>query len=123
MAFETILNDELIEKYTRAGYWVDRTITDYLDVKRGQFLLTANPDGTTTLRGTTWYDILVEPVGYGRWWSQHLLHAIHMRVLEHIRHVSEHPATKPTVAAEQPPWMATANATCRCTRHRPPSAP
>ena len=31
MAFETILNDELIEKYTSGGYWVDRTITDYLD--------------------------------------------------------------------------------------------
>lgn len=31
MAFETILTDELIEKYTSAGHWVDRTITDYLD--------------------------------------------------------------------------------------------
>ncbi|WP_353510556.1 AMP-binding protein [Intrasporangium sp.] len=31
MAFETILDDELIEKYTSAGHWVDRTITDYLD--------------------------------------------------------------------------------------------
>ena len=31
MAFETILTDELIEKYTSAGHWVDHTITDYLD--------------------------------------------------------------------------------------------
>ncbi|MDC5698518.1 AMP-binding protein [Intrasporangium calvum] len=31
MTFETILNDELIATYTDAGYWVGRTITDYLD--------------------------------------------------------------------------------------------
>jgi cyclohexanecarboxylate-CoA ligase len=30
MAFETILTPELVEEYTR-GYWLDRTITDYLD--------------------------------------------------------------------------------------------
>lgn len=31
MPFETNLTDELIAKYTEGGYWVDRTITDYLD--------------------------------------------------------------------------------------------
>src|SRR5690606_25452301 len=31
MTFETILDDELVTKYTDAGYWVDHTITDYLD--------------------------------------------------------------------------------------------
>lgn len=31
MAFETILTPELIEAYTRQGYWTGRTITDYLD--------------------------------------------------------------------------------------------
>lgn len=31
MSFDTILTPELIEKYTSAGYWADRTITDYLD--------------------------------------------------------------------------------------------
>ncbi|WP_370935623.1 AMP-binding protein [Amycolatopsis sp. cg13] len=31
MPFATILNDETIEAHTRAGYWVNRTITDYLD--------------------------------------------------------------------------------------------
>src|SRR5512139_1399966 len=31
MSFETILTPEKIEEYTSAGYWVDRTITDYLD--------------------------------------------------------------------------------------------
>jgi cyclohexanecarboxylate-CoA ligase len=31
MAFETILTPELIDGYTDAGYWLNRTITDYLD--------------------------------------------------------------------------------------------
>ncbi|HWD01738.1 MAG TPA: AMP-binding protein [Amycolatopsis sp.] len=31
MAFTTILDDEQIAKYTRAGFWVNRTITDHLD--------------------------------------------------------------------------------------------
>lgn len=31
MTFETILTPEKIEEYTSAGYWVNRTITDYLD--------------------------------------------------------------------------------------------
>lgn len=31
MSFETMLTPERIERHTRAGHWVDRTITDYLD--------------------------------------------------------------------------------------------
>lgn len=31
MSFETILTPELVEQYTSDGYWLDRTITDYLD--------------------------------------------------------------------------------------------
>ncbi len=31
MSFETVLTPEKIDEYTRQGYWVNRTITDYLD--------------------------------------------------------------------------------------------
>ncbi|MET8800244.1 AMP-binding protein [Nocardia sp. NPDC004568] len=31
MSFDTLLSSELIDRYTRAGYWGDRVITDYLD--------------------------------------------------------------------------------------------
>ncbi len=31
MSFETVLTPQQVEEYTRAGYWVDRTITDFLD--------------------------------------------------------------------------------------------
>lgn len=37
MSFETVLTPEKVDEYTRQGYWVNRTITDYLDemVHRG----------------------------------------------------------------------------------------
>jgi cyclohexanecarboxylate-CoA ligase len=31
MSFETVLSPEQVDAYTRQGYWVNRTITDYLD--------------------------------------------------------------------------------------------
>ena len=31
MSFETVLTPEKVDEYTRQGYWVNRTITDYLD--------------------------------------------------------------------------------------------
>ncbi len=90
----------------------------YIDVERGQFLLIPNADGTTTLRGTTWYRLRVQPASYWENWTHLFLHAIHMRVLDHIQRISENPAAaaagSPTV---QPPWMQAANATCKCTTH------
>ncbi len=93
-------------------------LAEYLDVKHGQFLLTGNADGTTTLRGTTWYELKVFPTGYWRAWAGTFLHAIHLRVLEHVKQLSEHPGGTHAAAA-MPDWMAASNATCACTRHAP----
>ena len=57
--------------------------------KRGQFELVPRDDGTTLLRGTTWYVHGLHPEGYWRWWSDWLVHSIHRRVLEHIRDEAE----------------------------------
>jgi hypothetical protein len=91
-------------------------LADYIDVVKGQFLLDDNGDGTTTLRGTTWYRVKVFPIAYWSLWSDRLLHAIHLRVLEHVKRLSEN-APAQTASAGMPPWMASANATCSCTRH------
>lgn len=57
----------------------------YLVSHRGQFLLLPQPDGSTILQGTTWYENRMWPQGYWRLWSDYLLHTIHRRVLEHIK--------------------------------------
>jgi hypothetical protein len=63
------------------GYWIS---------KKGQFKLTALPNGHTLLEGTTWYENKIKPNVYWTLWSDFIVHKIHTRVLEHIKEVSEH---------------------------------
>jgi len=55
----------------------------------GQFLLTALPGGRTRLEGTTWCQHTMWPATYWSWWSNYVIHRIHMRVLNHIRDRAE----------------------------------
>jgi len=53
--------------------------------KRGEFRLIALDGGARTrLEGSTFYTMDLAPAGYWRIWAEHLLHRIHLRVLEHI---------------------------------------
>jgi hypothetical protein len=94
-------------------------LDEYIGVEQGQFLIEPNADGTTTLTGTTWYQLKVFPTVYWKWWSDRLLHAIHLRVLHHVQRLSERPddARAATETAAMPAWMQASNATCDCTRH------
>ncbi|MCK5943606.1 MAG: DUF805 domain-containing protein [Planctomycetes bacterium] len=56
----------------------------FFQARRGQFELVPRADGGTELRGTTWYSHGLWPEGYWAWWSEHLVHTIHHRVLRHI---------------------------------------
>ncbi len=51
----------------------------------GEFELTEMPGGRTRLVGRTWYRHAIWPTAYWRIWSDAVIHAIHMRVLEGIR--------------------------------------
>jgi len=61
----------------------------YFQARQGQFELTPQPDGTTRLVGTTWYSHGLRPEPYWRLWSDLMVHAIHRRVLDHIRREAE----------------------------------
>jgi uncharacterized membrane protein YhaH (DUF805 family) len=65
----------------------------------GQFLLTALPDGRTRLEGTTWYQHTMWPATYWSWWSNYVVHRIHMRVLNHIRDRAESQALQAVATA------------------------
>src|SRR5581483_913465 len=89
----------------------------YIHVTRGQFLLRDNGDGTTTLRGTTWYQLRVAPAVYWHLWTQPFLHAIHMRVLVHVKDLAEHPERPHDPRGVRLPWWIThPAATSRFTR-------
>ena len=64
-------------------------LNNYLVSQRGQFLLTKLPNGKTRLEGTTWYFNRMWPESYWRIWADHTIHQIHLRVLKHIKGISE----------------------------------
>lgn len=57
-------------------------------VRRGQMELLANPDGTTTLVGRSWYALYVHPAWYFDRWAQSIGHGVHERVFDHITTLS-----------------------------------
>lgn len=65
----------------------------YLVSQRGQFRLTALPDGRTRLEGTTWYSNRMWPAAYWQLWSDAIIHRIHLRVLRHIKGLAEENAS------------------------------
>jgi Polyketide cyclase / dehydrase and lipid transport len=61
----------------------------YLVSQQGQFRLVALPGGRTLLEGTTWYQHHLWPAGYWQVWSDAIIHRIHLRVLRHVKALSE----------------------------------
>jgi len=64
-------------------------VENFLLSHGGQFKLTALPNGRTLLEGTTWYEHRLYPETYWRWWSDAIIHRIHLRVLQHVAGLSE----------------------------------
>jgi hypothetical protein len=67
----------------------DPELLGHLDLHRGQFELKANGDGTTTLIGRSWYTLHVRPLWYFDWWTRDITSRVHLRVMEHIKRLSE----------------------------------
>jgi uncharacterized membrane protein YhaH (DUF805 family) len=61
----------------------------YLRVRGGEFRLRPLPGGRTLLEGRTYYDMRIFPTAYWSLWSDALIHAIHLRVLGHIKALAE----------------------------------
>ena len=64
-------------------------LNGFLVSEQGQFRLTPLPGGRTLLEGTTWYHHTMWPVGYWQLWSDQIIHAIHGRVLIHVKALAE----------------------------------
>ncbi|MBC7544538.1 MAG: hypothetical protein H7338_17590 [Candidatus Sericytochromatia bacterium] len=64
-------------------------LDNFLVSQGGQFALTALPGNRTRLEGTTWYHHNIWPASYWRMYSDAIIHDIHARVLDHIKHLTE----------------------------------
>jgi uncharacterized membrane protein YhaH (DUF805 family) len=60
-----------------------------LETERGEFRLVRVAANRTRLEGSTWYRNNLFPQVYWNLWSDALIHRIHLRVLEHVKLVSE----------------------------------
>ena len=74
-----------MRELTPYGHIQPKHLDGYFTSRQGQFLLTALPGGRTRVAGTTWYSHALWPETYWHWWSDYVIHRIHMRVLEQIR--------------------------------------
>jgi hypothetical protein len=61
----------------------------HITLHRGQFVLQDNHDGTTTLIGSSWYTLHVRPRWYFDLWTRNMSSAVHLRVMKHIKRLSE----------------------------------
>jgi hypothetical protein len=61
----------------------------HITLHRGQFVLRDNHDGTTTLTGSSWYTLHVRPCWYFDIWTRDMTRAVHLRVMNHVRRLSE----------------------------------
>jgi hypothetical protein len=61
----------------------------HITLHRGQFVLRDNGNGTTTLFGSSWYTLHVRPLWYFDLWTRDMTHAVHLRVMHHVRRLSE----------------------------------
>jgi hypothetical protein len=67
----------------------DPELLGHLTLHRGQFQLIDNNDGTTTLIGRSWYSLHMRPLWYFDWWTRDVTSHVHVRVMEHIKALSE----------------------------------
>ena len=89
LRFSVAANPAPLNELTPYGHIEAPHLHGYFESHQGQFMLTELPNGRTRVEGTTWYSHSMWPETYWHWWSDYVIHRIHIRVLEHIREEAE----------------------------------
>lgn len=89
LRFRVTDNPAPMHEWSPYAHVLPKHLHGYLISKQGQFRLTGLPGNRTLLEGTTWYQHGLWPAEYWRWWSDAIIHRIHLRVLNHIRTLAE----------------------------------
>ncbi len=91
LKFSVTQNPEPMQEWTPYREVHPAHLDGYLESRAGQFQLVPLDDGRTLLEGTTWYYHRLWPSAYWKVWSDHMIHTIHKRVLNHVKELSEKP--------------------------------
>ncbi len=89
LKFSVTKNPEPMQEWTPYREVHPAHLDGYLESRAGQFRLVSLDGGRTLLEGTTWYHHRLWPSVYWKLWSDHIIHTIHLRVLDHIKRLSE----------------------------------
>lgn len=100
LAFDVVSNPPPMREFSPFGNLDTAHLHNYMTSRHGQFKLTQAGD-RVILEGTTWYSHTLEPQWYWGPISDHIIHRIHNRVLQHIRTVAES-RDNPTFARQPP---------------------
>lgn len=93
LKFSVTANPEPLEEWTPYHHIDPPHLHGYLASEMGQFRLSPLDGGKRTLlEGTTWYRHHLWPADYWEIWSNQIIHTIHLRVLEHVKELSENDA-------------------------------
>jgi hypothetical protein len=93
LGFDVVLNPAPMKELTPYANVDPPHLRDFLEATRGEFRIVPLGRGRTRLIGTTWYTDRLWPQPYWRLWSDPIIHAIHMRVLGHIKALAERAAS------------------------------
>lgn len=89
LKFSVTANPAPMQEWTPYPQIHPAHLSGFLLSRAGQFRLIALPGGGTRLEGTTWYQHRLWPEPYWKLWSDFIIHTIHLRVLNHIKRLSE----------------------------------
>jgi hypothetical protein len=89
LRFRVTENPAPMHEWSLYAQVLPKHLHGYLISKQGEFRLTHLANNRTLLEGTTWYQHGLWPAEYWRWWSDAIIHRIHLRVLNHIRTLAE----------------------------------
>jgi uncharacterized membrane protein YhaH (DUF805 family) len=89
LKFSVTKNPEPMQEWTPYRDVHPAHLDGYLESRAGQFQLVPLEGGRTLLEGTTWYYHRLWPADYWQLWSDHIIHTIHLRVLNHVKQLSE----------------------------------
>ena len=89
LKFTVTANPPPLEEWTPYHEIHPPHLKGFLVSEQGQFKLTPLAGNRTLLEGTTWYRHTMWPVRYWQFWSDHIIHTIHRRVLNHVKTLAE----------------------------------
>ena len=89
LKFSVTQNPEPMQEWTPYHKIHPPHLDGYLQSCGGQFRLIPLPGNRTLLEGTTWYYHHLWPADYWQLWSDEIIHTIHLRVLNHVKQLSE----------------------------------